>query len=135
MASDTGITGKNAYITCGGTALQSNYRELSSEINIGLVDQSAGSDVGITRLTTLEDATFSVTTKRPVGGTANWVGLVPGTSGTFEYGPEGTATGKPRQYALCIMNSVSTPLTYNDVVIETFNFQMSDTSGWTRTLY
>lgn len=135
MSSDSGYVGDGAYIAFGGTALNTNYRKLTPNNKIGLVDQSAGADVGMSRLTTLSDSDFTLEIKRPVGGTANWVGLVPGSSGTFEFGPEGTATGKPRQYVVVILESHSVPVIYNDLTVETFKFQQSDQNGVTNTLY
>jgi hypothetical protein len=133
MASDTGITGKNAYIAFGGTVLSSNYRTLSTEDSIGTVDQSAGSDAGITMLTTLRDGSFSLELKRPTGGTTNWITLVPGQEGTLEVGPEGTATNSPKMTVNVILTSRSTPVTYNDIVIDTLNFAHDDSTGvvWT----
>lgn len=135
MASDTGITGKNAYIAFGGTALQSNYRTLAHDDSIGTVDQSAGSDTGITRLTTLTDSTFSVSVKRPADGTTNWETFTVGTEGTFEVGPEGTATNKPKASVNAILTGRSHPLTYNDVAIDTYNFEQDDNAGVVYTNY
>lgn len=131
--SSTGVVGKNAYITFGGTVLQTDYRTLGFEDTIGTVDQSAGADAGITRLPLLRDGAFSLTVKRPQGGTANWIGLVPGSSGTLEYGPEGTATGKPKATVKVLLTGKSVPITYNDIVIDTLTFEQDDATGvvWT----
>lgn len=131
MASNAGITGKNAYISFGGTTLHTDYRNLNADNSIATVDQSAGADDGITRLTTLEDSTFSVEVKRPAGssGTTNWAGLVVGSEGTFEYGPEGTATGKPKSTVNAILVRRSHPVIYNNVVIDTYEFEQDDANG------
>ena len=135
MASDAGITGQNAYITFGGTVLSTNYRTLNTESSIGTVDQSAGADAGITRLTTLKDGVFSLEMKRPVGGTANWITFVPGQEGTLIVGPEGTATGKPKLSVNVILTRRPTPITYNDIVIDTLEFEMDDATGVTYSTY
>lgn len=131
--SGVGITGKNAYIAFGGTVLSTDFRTLSFEDSIGTVDQSAGADTGITRLTLLRDGSFSIEVKRTAGGTTNWETLIPGVEGTIEVGPEGTATNKPKATVNAILVSKSVPVTYNDIVIDTYNFEMDDASGvsWT----
>lgn len=137
MASETGLTGDGAYIAFGGTVLSTNYRQLTANKSIGLVDQSAGADTGITRLTLLLDSNFSVTTKLPAGttGTVNWVNLNEGDSGTFEYGPEGTATGSKRAYVTAILESIADDVPYAGIIIRTFNFTQSDNAGVTVTTY
>lgn len=133
MASATGIVGSAAYIAFGGTVLSTNFRTVNTEDSIATVDQSAGSDVGMTRLTTLRDGNFSLELKRPAGGTTNWITLTPGQSGTLEVGPEGTAASKPKMTVTAILTSRSTPITYNDIVIDTLNFEQNDNAGvvWT----
>jgi hypothetical protein len=135
MASETGTTGKNAYISFGGTVLSTNFRTFSSDNTMATVDQSAGSDTGITRLTTLEDSTFSIEVKRPAAGTTNWIGLQVGAQGTLEHGPEGTATGKPKETAIAILTGFSTSTPYADLVIDTYSFEQDDNAGVTYTSY
>lgn len=129
MASASGITGKNAYIAFGGTVLHTNYRTLGFEDTIGTVDQSAGADDGITKLTLLRDGAFTLAVKRPLGGTTNWETLVPGQEGTLEVGPEGTATNKAKATVNVILTSKAVPLTYNDIVIDTYTFEHDDATG------
>lgn len=127
--SDTGITGKNAYIAFGGTVLSTNYRTLGFEDTIGTVDQSAGADAGITILTTLRDGSFDLTVKRPAGGTTNWESLTPGAAGTLEYGPEGTATNKPKATVNVTLTGKGIPATYNDIVLDNYTFTHNDATG------
>jgi hypothetical protein len=137
MASDTGLIGDGAYIAFGGTVLDTNYRSMSGQQSIGLVDQTAGDDVGVTRLSTLFDSNWTVETKLPAGtvGTVNWANLNPGDSGTFEYGPEGTSSNGKRLYVTAILESIDESATYNDLVMRTFNFTQSDNAGVTVTVY
>jgi hypothetical protein len=135
MASDTGTTGKNAYIAFGGTALNTNFRTVDIDNSMATVDQSAGADTGITRLTTLEDSTFSLEVKRPAGGTTNWITIQVGTQGTLEIGPEGTATGKPKASVVAILNRFSTSIPYADIVLDTYEFEMDDNAGVTYSTY
>lgn len=133
MASVSGAVGKDAYIAFGGTVLNTNFRTISTDDSMATVDQSAGSDVGITRLTTLRDANFSLDLKRPAGGTVNWIDFVPGISGTLEIGPEGTASNSPKMTVNVILQARSTPITYNDIIIDTLTFEQDDVNGvvWT----
>jgi len=133
--SDTGITGKNAYIAFGGTVLNGNFRTVGIDNSITTVDQSAGADVGMTRLTALEDSTFSLEVKRPKDGTTNWITLQAGAQGTLEIGPEGTATGKPKASAIVILNRFSTSIPYADVVLDTYEFELDDNAGVTYSSY
>lgn len=137
MPSDTGIVGKNAYIAFGGTVLSTNYRTLNSDASIGTVDQTAGADDGMMRLTTLTDSNFSLDIKRPSGaaGTATWVGLAPGAEGTFEFGPAGTATGNVKATVNAILDGRTNPITYNDLVIDSMNFVQNDNNGVQYTTY
>lgn len=135
MASATGIVGKNAYIAFGGTVLSTNFRTVNTSDSIATVDQSAGADVGITRLTTLRDGAFSLELKRPTTGTVNWITLVPGQEGTLEVGPEGTTTGNPKMAVNVILQARSTPVVYNDVVIDTLTFEQNANAGVSWTSY
>jgi hypothetical protein len=137
MTSETGLTGKNAYVAFGGTVLNTSYRSLTANKSIGLVDSSAGADDGITRLTTLLDSDFSLATKLEAGtvGTVNWANLNPGDSGTFEYGVEGTATGAKRAYVNALLESITDDVPYAGVIIRTFNFTQNDNAGVTVTVY
>lgn len=127
--SDTGITGKNAYIAFGGTALATNFRTVDIDNSVATVDQSAGSDTGVTRLPTLEDSTFSLEVKRPNGGTTNWETFQVGDQGTLEIGPEGTATGKPKASVIVLLNRFSTSIPYADIVLDTYEFEQDDNAG------
>jgi hypothetical protein len=127
--SDTGITGKNAYIALGGTALATNFRTVAIDNSIATVDQSAGSDTGITRLPTLENSTFSLEVKRPNGGTTNWETFQVGDQGTLEIGPEGTATNKPKASVIVLLSRFSTSIPYADIVLDTYEFEQDDVNG------
>ena len=133
--SATGIVGKNAYFTFGGTVLNTNFRSISTADSMDTVDQSAGADAGITRLTTLRDANFSLDLKRPTDGTVNWIDFVPGIEGTLEIGPEGTASNKPKMTVNVILQARSTAITYNDIVIDTLTFEQDDANGVVWTTY
>jgi len=127
--SDAGVTGTNYYLKFGATTLSTNYRSASISDNMGLVDQSAGSDTGTTYLTTLRDGSMSATIKHKAGDTAVWAALAPGTSGTLEWGEEGTASGKPKHTVLALVQSRQQSATYNDLVVVDLTFQFNSATG------
>ena len=114
-----GYTGKNLYLIFGGTVLDTVYRSFSPTETMSTVDQSAGADAAVTRLTTLKDgrATLDYRTEAGTAGTALWAGLDVGSEGTLEWGPEGTATNAPRGWVNAILVNKSPSFTYNDVVM------------------
>lgn len=118
-------TGKNLYLLWSGTAINSDYRSFSPSETIGTVDASAGSDAAVTKLTTLKDGSASLDMVAPAGGTALWAGFEPGTEGTLEWGAEGTATGKPRNYVNAIVTGRDDSHTYNDIVTWSISWEYS----------
>lgn len=121
-------TGNDLYLAFKGTAIHADFREFSTSESIDLVDSSAGADVAKTYLTALEDGTGSLMVLDQTGGTAaTYIYNLcdKGQEGTLEWGPEGTATGKPRHYVNAISQSRERTNPYADVAQLTFNFQFS----------
>jgi len=125
--SSTGFTGKQAYIKFGDTELDSYYRSAGWSEEIDLVEETAGSDDNKTYLTAVLDGTSDLELIMPSGtaGTAVWAAVKPGTEGTLEVGPEGTASGKPKHTVNAIVKSRGKPLTYNDITTFSVSFQFS----------
>lgn len=123
----TGFTGSAAYIKFGSTELDAYYRTLGHTEEIDLVEESAGSDANKLYLTALKDGNRDLEIIMPSGtaGTAVYGAVAPGTSGTLEVGPEGTAAGKARSYVTAIVKSRGSPLTYNDITTLSVSFQFS----------
>lgn len=123
----SGFTGKNAYIKFGTTELQTYYRTAGPTREIDLVDKSAGPDTSKTYLTALIDGTMDLVLVMPEGtaGTALLAALSPGTSGTLEWGPEGTAAGKPKNSVTAIVRRRGEPLEYAGVTTLAVSFQFS----------
>lgn len=121
-------TGNDLYLAFKGTTLHADFRTFTTSEAIDLVDASAGADVAKTYLTALEDGTGTVELLDQTGGTAAtaaWQLCDKGAEGTLEWGPEGTATGKPRHYVNAIVSSRDRNHPYNDVSTLTVNFQFS----------
>lgn len=134
----TAYTGANLYLAFTGVTIQSDYRSFEPSGEIGTEDASAGSDAGITRLTTLEDGTASLTMRSISGtaGTALWVTtFAVGNEGTLEWGPEGTATNNRRSYVNAIVKTKSETLAYAGVSEWNVTWEYSDVSGPTHTTY
>jgi hypothetical protein len=133
--SDTGATGTDTYLKFSSTVLSTNYRTFSISDQMGLVDQSAGSDTGSTYLTTLRDGSMSTTIKHKAGDTALWAALAPGTEATLEWGEEGTAAGKPKHTVNAIVANRQQSASYNDLIVVDLTFQFSSDAGVTDGTY
>lgn len=125
----TTYTGSGLYLKFGSTTLEADYRSFTAPQSIGLEDASAGSDVGVSRLATLKDSSHSLTMRAPAGGTAAWAALAEGTSGTLEWGPEGTASNKPKRTVVAIVESREESLSYNGVTEWSISWQQNDPAG------
>jgi hypothetical protein len=126
----TEYTGSALYVAFKGTSLAVDFREFSEDEEIGTVDASAGSDVSRTYLTTLEDGTATLSLVAQAGETAAtdpWYLMDKGAEGSLEWGPEGTASNKPRHYVNAIVTSRGKSIPYDDVVEMSFGFQFSGT--------
>ena len=126
-------TGKALVLTFAGTALEADYRSFEPNFSMGLEDASAGSDAGVTRLTTLKDGSASLTMRGVAGGTATLALLTEGAGGTLTWQPEGTAVGKPKGSVYAIVESLSESLGYNSVTEWSVTFQQNDATGLVRT--
>lgn len=122
------FTGSALVVKFKGTALQADYRSFSVDESIGTVDFSSGSDTNRSYGTTLKDATASLELLSPVGGTAATAPrqlLAVGAYGTLEWNAEGTATGKPKRYALAYVTGLGESLGYDSEVTLSAEFQIT----------
>ena len=132
------MTGSALYLAFKGTAIQADFREFTASTEMGTVDASAGSDTGRSYLTTLEDGTASAMLLLQTGGTASTDPrqlCAVGAEGTLEWGPEGTAAGKPRRYVNAIVTSLEESIPYEDVVELSIEWQFSANASVTNTVY
>jgi predicted dehydrogenase len=120
-----GLTGKNLYVLFDSTVLDTDYRSFGPSEEIGLVDQSAGSDDDRTYLTELKDGTTKITIVIQADDTTTWGALVPGTEGTLEWGEEGTASSKPKHTVNVIVSSREKTIEYADLLVADISFQFS----------
>jgi hypothetical protein len=132
MAGYTGSAMYLSWINSAGTAILSgDYRKFDYTPSMDLVDQTAGADTNKTYLTSLKDgrASFSGLFQNGanVGGTITASTLVEGASGTIIFGPEGTATGKPKYTIPCISLGAAFSYPYSDNVEISCDFQQNGT--------
>ena len=120
-----GITGKNLYLAFNGTVLDTDYRSFAPNEEIGIVDQSAGSDAARTYLTTLEDGTATATIVIQSDDTTTWGAVDKGAEGTLEWGEEGTTAGNMRHYVNAIVTGRNRSMSFDDLVVGDLSFQFS----------
>lgn len=117
-------TGKDLYIEFAGESFNTDYRSLSVDRQIDTVEVSAGADTDKSYLTTLRDATFSVTyVDENASGTVVNATLYEGAYGTLTWGPEGTASGKPKFSCAAWVTSVTAGLEYATEVTRDVSLQ------------
>lgn len=125
-------TGKDLFLSfagSGGTVtLSTDYRSLSTNPSIGLVDVSAGADTFKTYLTTLKDGSFEYSGLLLAAGTAVTNALREGCTGTLTIGPEGTVVGKPKETYPVIALGPKVNYPYSDVVEVSATFQQNGPS-------
>jgi hypothetical protein len=121
-------SGKDLVVLFGGNQLEADFRSFDVDENITIIDASAGDDAYKAKLTGQKDgsATFTGLGQTGATGTAWWGRVVPGTSGTLEWAPEGTASTKPRHYvATAYVESRAESYPYEDVVEVNVGFTYS----------
>lgn len=123
------VFGTAGYIKFGSTVLSTDERNFEPEEEMGQVDASAGNDASRTYLNTLKDGRATLELVLQTGGTAIWNALKPGTSGTLEWGEEGTAGGKPKHTVLANSQRRRRSLPYDGVAIANVDFQFSDANA------
>jgi hypothetical protein len=117
--------GSSSYIKFGSTVLSSDFRTFDPTEETGLVDSSAGADTNKTYLATLKDGTASLSMLDQTSGSALWTAVAPGTSGTLEWGPEGTASGKAKHTVVALVKSRKRSEPYEGIVTLDVSFQFS----------
>lgn len=128
-------TGSALFVKFGATVLNADYRSFKEEHSQDSVEASAGSDTRRTYLPTLTDGKMSLDLLAQTGGSVLWTALTPGTSGTLEWGPEGTATGKSRYYIVAFVSQRSREFAYDDITTISAEFTPNAGSTVTETVY
>jgi hypothetical protein len=114
------------WIYPGGTIILTNdFTKFDVDRQIDLLDASASNTLDKEYINGLKDATakldlFDITT---AAGTVLAAALVEGTAGTLIYGPQGTATGKPKAGFAAITKSLKHSLDIGNPVSLASEFQ------------
>ncbi len=94
-------SGGDLYIIFAGVVVDTDFRSFNWDDSIDLVEFTAGADTDKSYGTTLRDCSggLSYVVENGAAGTAIDGALYIGAQGTLEWGPEGTASGKPNTAA------------------------------------
>ena len=130
----TRYTGAGLYMSFKGTTLQTDFLELTVDREMGMVEATAGADAHETYLNTYKKGSFKVSLADEAGGTAATAYknlMVEGASGTFIYGEEGTASGKPKHTINAAnVKKLSQKIPFAGRVELEIEFQSNSSSGW-----
>ena len=124
-------TGKDLYVQwvySGGTVeLNGDFRTLTVSEETDTDDASAGADTHRSYEPTLGDTTIELEMlDNDAAFNTVWPALKPQTKGTLTWGPQGTATGKPKRSVPALVNSRDHEIPYDGMVNITVEFQAQD---------
>lgn len=122
-------TGSAMYIKFGAQVLSTRYRSYNESDEAGLVDKSSGADTRRTYLPTLKDGGASFEFLQDSGGSVVWAAVEAGSTGTLEWGPEGTASGKPKYTVNALVKNRKRDIVFDDVVKITVDFTYNTGTG------
>lgn len=126
MAEQHRLVGKEGYVEFRGTEISADYRSFDVEITTDTVETSAGNQTAKTYITTLRDGTATLTyAYTGTEGTTYTDVLAIGNRGTLQWGEEGSSTGKPKSAVVAHVTSLSRPMTYNELIVRTAQFQFN----------
>jgi len=127
MANTGRITGKDAYVSFGGTAISGDFTSISFEQNYDLADVTAGADAYHYSIPVRAgDYSVKVESFFDAASTAPWNTVVPGNEGTLIVAPYGTAAGRPKfTWARVVVESRSMDIPFDDGVTCSASFRVS----------
>ena len=124
MAEYSGSALYVSWIYTSGTAVFSaDYRTLTDSVEGNVIDASAGSDPYQVVIAGIQNGKVALTYVDQAGGTANLYACDFGVQGTLIYGPEGTASGKPKRTIPAMALGWSRQMQYSNVPEVTVNWQ------------
>ena len=118
MAAFSGSAMYLGWVWSGGTVtLHGDFRQFDWTPSLALIESTAGADTFREFLPGIgEGGAISLSMVMQAGGTALIAALARGNVGTLLYGPEGTATNKPKSTIPAISKGPAYSQPYNDVV-------------------
>lgn len=127
MAAFSGSALYLAWVYSGGTiTLHGDFRQFDWTPTLSLIDSTAGSDTFREYIGGIgEGGDISASLVMQASGTALISALARAAVGTILYGPEGTATGKPKSTIPAISKGPAYSQPYDDVVEFKVSWQQS----------
>ena len=124
-------TGSKLYIEWNnGSTMQmdANYRSVTTSETADKIDLSAGHDVHKDFTYGQRDSTIDVELLDidEVDGELLWEAVAPQTEGTLTWGPQGTATGKPKRSVACFVVKRGGDWKYSSETPVTISFQATE---------
>lgn len=122
-------TGKDLYVEFAGQAITGDQRTMTVNRSLDTVDTSAGADTDRSHVATLADADFSLTIlDNGTAGSAIRQALKLNAAGTLTYGPEGTATGKPKYQCVATVTGFNTAYPFDGEV--EYDVSLNKNGAW-----
>jgi hypothetical protein len=115
------------WIYSGGTVLLSgDQKKLDIDRNIDLIDATAGNISDKEYLAGIKDWSLKISlADTGAAGSAILAAVIEGTFGTLLYGPQGTATGKPKGGIYGVVKSHKISVPFDDAVSIDLEIQKS----------
>lgn len=127
MAAFSGSAMYLAWVYSGGTVLlNTDFRQFDWTPSLALIESTAGADTFREYISGIgEGGDISLSCVMQSAGTALISALARGNAGTILYGPEGTATNKPKSTIPAISKGPAYSQPYDDVVEFKVSWQQS----------
>jgi hypothetical protein len=123
--------GKSLYVefihSAGTLVINTNYRSFKDNLELDMIDVSAGADVSKSYIAGLDDATFEVEyLDNNADGTVATVArraMAVGNYGTLTWGVQGTAAGKPKRSCAAYVTAFDDSIEYDKEKMNKVSFQ------------
>jgi hypothetical protein len=125
------LSGKNLYVSFAGVALSGEQRSFDVTLSQETADSTAGADNYrnfVNTVKSIEASLEIVMKEHSTGGSAIKAALAAGAEGTLLWGPEGTATGKPKYGFYALISEASETIPFDDVWTKSVTFQNAGTA-------
>ena len=122
-------SGKDVYVKFGTTVVGTDQRSLDVKDSIQLIPTTAGADTDESHITGVAKADITLKLlDENTTGTAIKQTLYRGAAGTLEFGPQGTAAGKPKYSCLATVVNVAIAYPYDKAV--EYTVSMTKNGAW-----
>lgn len=123
------FTGKNLYMSFGGTAINPDFRTLTVNFGANTTDSTAGDDEYASVLATTKTVSVDLELLLETGATGDGIRnlLKEGATGEFLWGEEGNTGGSPKSGFNGVVTNASRGIPYADVV--TLNVTIENTGS------